>query len=479
MFKRNLIAAAIVLAYTGPALAQDAELAKIREEIRQMKDTYEKRIQTLEKRLSDAEAKAGKAETAAGKAEQNAARAETAVVQAASRQASENAFNPAISLIPQGTYGNFSKNPDTFRIGGFIPPNREREEIEPGRRGFRLGESELTITANIDPYFRGSFTAAVTPDNSIEVEEAYASSTMLGHGLTVKAGRFFSGIGYLNEVHQHAWDFVDAPLAYQALLGTGSKGNFSDDGVQLKWVAPTNLFLEIGAEAGRGLSFPGSDRNKNGIGSGTVFAHVGDDIGTSYAWRAGLSYLRTSPQGRPFEDVDSGGTSVTNSFTGLSRLWIADFLLKWAPQGNAAYTNFKLQGEYLRRNESGTLTFDANGATGAALAGNYSSLQSGWYLQGVYQFLPRWRAGLRYDRLNSRTPNIGQVASGALSAADFPLLAANDPQRYTVMFDYNPSEFSRFRLQWARDQSRPGRVTDNQFFIQYIYSLGAHGAHKF
>ena len=45
MFKRNLIAAAVALAFAGPALAQDADLGKIREEIRQMKDAYEKRIQ--------------------------------------------------------------------------------------------------------------------------------------------------------------------------------------------------------------------------------------------------------------------------------------------------------------------------------------------------------------------------------------------------------------------------------------------------
>jgi hypothetical protein len=46
------------------------------------------------------------------------------------------------------------------------------------------------------------------------------------------------------------------------------------------------------------------------------------------------------------------------------------------------------------------------------------------------------------------------------------------------MFDYSPSEFSRLRLQLARDQSRPG-VTDNQIFLQYIMSLGTHAAHSF
>ena len=69
MFKRKLTAAAVALAFAGPVPAQDAELAGIREEIKQMKEVYERRIQALEKRLAEAEAKAGKAEASAAKAE--------------------------------------------------------------------------------------------------------------------------------------------------------------------------------------------------------------------------------------------------------------------------------------------------------------------------------------------------------------------------------------------------------------------------
>ena len=107
----------------------------------------------------------------------------------------------------------------------------------------------------------------------------------LGNGLVPKFGRFFSGIGYLNEQHQHVWDFVDAPLAYQAFLG----GQYAQDGVQVKWVAPTDQFLELGAELGNGDSFPGGDRHRNGVGTSRVFAHTGGDIGASNSWRAGLS----------------------------------------------------------------------------------------------------------------------------------------------------------------------------------------------
>ena len=40
------------------------------------------------------------------------------------------------------------------------------------------------------------------------------------------------------------------------------------------------------------------------------------------------------------------------------------------------------------------------------------------------------------------------------------------------------SEFSRIRAQYDRDESRP-QGTDHQLFLQYIMSLGSHGAHEF
>jgi hypothetical protein len=92
--------------------------------------------------------------------------------------------------------------------------------------------------------------------------------------------------------------------------------------------------------------------------------------------------------------------------------------------------------------------------------------------------MPKWRAGYRYDRLDSGTPRIDLVDSGALAAASFPVLQPARPSRVTAMVDWSPSEFSRFRLQLAADRSDPA-VTDRQIFLQYIMSLGAHGAHAF
>jgi hypothetical protein len=47
------------------------------------------------------------------------------------------------------------------------------------------------------------------------------------------------------------------------------------------------------------------------------------------------------------------------------------------------------------------------------------------------------------------------------------------------MIDYASSEFARLRFQFARDASRGPGLVDNQFWLQYVMSIGAHGAHKF
>jgi hypothetical protein len=439
------VAAALGLPHAAGAQTQD-ELKALREQVRQ-----------LDKRVQDAETTA-----------------QQAAVQASSRPASESAMNPAVSVILNGIYSNLSQDPNGFKINGFTPT---LGEVGPGVRGFSLGESELAIAGNIDHHFRGTLIATITPEDTIGVEEGYIQTLSLSHGFTVKAGRFFSAVGYLNQIHAHAWDFTDAPLANKVFLGN----QLSDDGMQLKWVAPTETYFDLGVEVGRGKQFPAGPaggRNKNGVSSSNIFTHVGGDLGTGTAWQAGLSYLSTSPQDRTYDDLDSTGATVTNSFTGTSGLWVLDGILKWAPNYNPTYTNFKLQGEFFRRKENGNLTYDTAAASLGTQTGGYTSAQSGWYLQGVYQFVPMWRVGYRYDRLNAGTASNGLVDSGALVAADFPILVPYNPTRQTVMVDWSPSEFSRVRLQFAQDKSRSD-ATDNQMFLQYIVSLGAHGAHKF
>ncbi|HMX11931.1 MAG TPA: hypothetical protein PKE61_13580, partial [Burkholderiaceae bacterium] len=268
--KKTLLAALCALATPALAAPQpelDALRAEFDHKFQALQADYEARLKALEGRVQAAEAQADQAQaiaqTATASAEQTA--------QAAPPPSS--AFNPDISLILQGAYNDRAGGERP--ISGFLPAGEHAH----AERGFTLEHTELVMSANIDPYLRGFLNLAFL-DEEVEVEEAWFQSLQLGYGLTVKGGRFLSGIGYQNEKHPHAWDFADNNLVYEALFGEG----LLQDGLQLRWLAPTELFFELGAELAKGQFFPGSDAggDRNGAGSWAAFAHLGGDVGASH-----------------------------------------------------------------------------------------------------------------------------------------------------------------------------------------------------
>jgi len=380
-------------------------------------------------------------------------------------------FNPRISLILQGTYADYSSEEEAEVPGVLLGGH---SELRP--EGFSLAESELVLESNVDNLLRGWATVALENEEGetvVELEEAYANTLALPAGLAVKFGRFFSDIGYLNRVHGHAWEFVEQPLAYRALLGN----NFGDDGVQVRWVAPTDLFLEIGAEALRGGSFPAGGEERDGINSWTAFARMGGDVGAGGAWRFGVSHLGADADGR--ETAEHEGDEAFG-FTGDSALTIVDVVYKWAPGGNPAQRNFVFNAEYFHRDEDGALAFTDAADPTRDSSTDYDGTQKGFYAQAIYQFMPRWRAGLRYDRLKADNTLSNTVFGGGAAGDEFGHFEEDDPaQRSSVMVDFSNSEFSRLRLQFNRDATRPEGEKDNQVLLQYIVSIGSHAAHQF
>ena len=259
----------VALAFaSAPVFAASSDdVAALRAELQAMKSDYQSRVDKLETRIQQLES----ANSAAADAVAALPAPEAPPPPAPAGGGGASAFNPSISVILGGSYTSASRDPGDWHIAGFTPSG---DEIGPGDRSFNLGESEITIASSVDPYFSAQLTASITGENEIGVEEAFVRTTALPDGFTAKLGRFFSGLGYLNEVHAHAWDFVDQPLAYQAMFG----GQFQQNGVQVKWIAPTDLFLEFGAETGNGDSFPGTHRDRNGFNGATLFAHVGGDV---------------------------------------------------------------------------------------------------------------------------------------------------------------------------------------------------------
>ncbi len=362
-------------------------------------------------------------------------------------------FNPDISIILDGRYANFQNNPEDYELPGF----QLGGESGLGEDGFSLGHSELVFSGNIDDKFYGVLTAALHShdgETHIELEEAYFETLGLGAGLNVKAGRFFSAMGYLNDQHEHSWDFADAPLIYQGLFAN----HLSNDGVQVSWIAPTDLFIQTGAEVSHDDAY-------------TLFANFGGDIGDSHSWQIGISHWSSNIDARTSAAHDHGAEVVhTPSFSGDSQINAIDIVWKWAPNGNYKDRNFKLQFEYFDRQEDGT--FEILGSDPLKTVA-YDGSQSGWYLQSVYQFMPQWRVGLRYDRLDSDNKASNETFLSNVGLDNEGIT----PQRYSMMLDWSYTEYSRVRLQYNRDESY--EQADDQIFLQYTMSLGSHGAHTF
>jgi len=455
------VAAATLLAISHtaqaapPTPAASSDMSSIQQQLDALRSEYDAKISALEARLKAAEeraAAAGAPAEAPATPTQNAAAepppapgeiviADTAP-EPASRTTSANAMNPGVSVVLNGNYVATAHDPAGARISGY--PLSDEAGLFP--RGFSLGESEITLAANVDPYLTANLTASFSRDNEVSVEEAYVQTTGLPAGLTLKAGRFFSAIGYLNERHAHNWTFIDMPLPYRALLGV----QYGDDGVQLRWLAPAPIFLEFGGELFRGDSFPAGNGDRNRPGTETAFVHAGADINDSSSWLAALSYIHADARDR---------VTDTDIFNGDNDLGIASAVYKWAPGGNPTQRNLTLSAEYFRGRQNGT--FDSV---------PIKRDQQGWYAQGVYQFTQRWSAGLRYARLD----DVGVPLPLAGSALDG---FGHTPSAVTGLLEFDTSEFGRFRAQYTHDMA--DRRANDEWLFQYTVVYGPHGAHRY
>jgi len=466
--KRSLLAFSVGLALAGNAFAADSptstDMKALDARIRALEVEGAKLREQAAAAL--AEASAARAELEKMKASQQAtqetaAAASTAAATAAVSAPAEasapsaggangNAFNPAIAVILNGNYAHHSQNPDNYVRGGFPVV----DGTGPGKQGLSLGESEVSFAANIDDKFYGQLTVSYEDDNGkvgTEIEEAYIDTLTLPDGFNVRAGRFFSNIGYLNSHHTHTDNFVDRPLPYQAFLGN----QYGDDGAQLRWVAPTDTYLEFGGELFRGEDFPTGGANHDGVGAHTLFAHAGGDVGDSNSWLAGVSMLKAKT------------TQADDGFSGDNTLYLADATWKWAPNGNTKDGGVTLRTELFFDKRDGFYTTPSDievDPLNPELSQPWIGDRRGAYLEAVYRLNRTWDVGYRFDKL------------WASNSGPFP--SDFDPVRHSIEATWRNSEFSFFRLQYSHDDPLRS-ITDNAIYLQYDVALGAHGAHKF
>lgn len=294
---------------------------------------------------------------------------------------------------------------------------------DPAQTGFNLQEIEVAFQSVIDPYLRGdiflSFQTA-----GVELEEGLITTLGLSRGFQIRAGKFLLPFGRHNQKHLELLDFVDNNLVNKYLLGPEA---LNELGVEVSYLFPTPFFLQAQATLSNGdnaTSFAGTRRQD--------LLYQGR-LSTSFDFFNDITLL-----------VGGSGAFGANG-TGLgnqTRILGGDVLLKWKPK---AYRSLTWQSEYIHRWRQ---------TPGA------SPQDGGLYSYVNYQFARRWHAGLRYDYFG------------------LPAESLTKEWRLTPALTFNPTEFSRVRIQYEYDKPT-GAQTIQAAFLQFEFSMGPHGAHAF
>jgi hypothetical protein len=399
------------------------ELDRLRQEFEAIRDSYGARLAALEAKLGGATPPATPAQ--APVAPLPTQPAQTAAVDVPSGAA--GAGGPQGALPVYGNASALSKifNPDMAVIGNFLGA-AGKNSVE-GAPALELHEAEVSLQAIVDPYARADFFLAASPEG-LEIEEGFLTFTSLPGGLLAKVGKIKQQFGKVNTMHAHTLPWVDAPIVMKNLLG-GDEG-LNDSGISVsKLLLNPFFFLEATGEVYQG-------------NSGVFQSHDRGDV----SWLGRLRGYRDITEGTNLDIGASfarGHNDVTADTT--TRLFGVDATVRYRPLRRAIYRRFMGRTE-LMWSRRGLEEGHANAF--------------GMYVSGDYQFARRWFAGVRFDR-SERAYDASLVDKGP-----------------SVLLTYWPSEFSQIRGQYRRTKYAEG-VTSNEALFQFLFSIGAHGAHVF
>ena len=316
-------------------------------------------------------------------------------------------------------------NPDMAAIGNFV--GVAGPSPGSGEPSLSLQESEFSFQAVVDPYARADFYLTFGPEE-VGVEEGYITFPTLPGGFLAKVGKMREAFGRVNTEHPHTLPFADLPLISRNLLGGEA---LSDSGISAARLVPIPwFFLEATGQVYRGES--------------DLFeAPTRGDL--QYVGR-----LRAYRDLTESTNLDAGGSIAygNNGTTADSttRLLGVDATLRWKPLRRSIYRHFLARGEFVWSR------------TGAE-AGSFESVGGYGYLE--YQFARRFTAGLRYDN-SERAQAPGPRDEGG-----------------SFILTFKPSEWSLVRAQYRRTSFAGEDSAANELLFQFLFSIGAHGAHPF
>jgi hypothetical protein len=335
-------------------------------------------------------------------------------------------------------------NPDISLIGDFIG-TAGHNTVSPGK-ALELHESEVGMQAIIDPYARADVFISFG-EEGVNVEEGYLTFTSLPAGLLMKVGKMRAEFGKVNTIHNHALSFIDRPLATNNLVG-GEDG-IDDAGISITRFlpAPKNWFAEGTAQVFRGDSADVFSSNRRQDVSVVGHLRAYRDLTESTNIDLGFSYSRGH---------NNAGISTTfNPSEFITNLYGADATLRWKPLRRAIYKSFLFRTELFWSNRDQLSPLDVFQTQHAF----------GMYSSADYRVNRRWTVGGRFDRS-------GRASNSSLTDTGF-----------SGILTYWPSEFSQIRTQYRYghlwDDANLKYTNANELLFQFLFVMGAHGAHPF
>ena len=276
-------------------------------------------------------------------------------------------------------------------------------------KGFNLNYGEITIYSIVDPYF-DLFAVLHVAQEHAGLEEAYITTRKLPYGFQVKAGKFLSGIGRINEQHVHYLDFVDRPLVLKAFFG---EEGLNEPGARITWVAPTDFYLMLGTEILTGENEASFGTIGFSDPNGLVNIHEQEEpsLLVSYARSSfdiedaailfGISHAHgTTRMDEDFSASDGAGTALDASTDILCGNLTVKYIID-------AIKYVSWQSEYMYRSTEGSLY--SRDTSFAVEKYALEKQQTGFYSHLVAKLGLRWRAGIRYDLLNLNDVMIGNT----------------------------------------------------------------------
>jgi hypothetical protein len=372
---------------------------------------------------------------------------------------------------------------------------------DPNRRGFTLQQGELSLAGAVDPYFIGEAHAVFT-DSSVELEEAFFVTTSLPWDLQVRGGYFLTDFGRINPFHPHAWTYQDQPVIITRMFG--GEG-LRSPGLEVNWLAPLPWFslltagMQDGDESDLSVSFLNSEGGIGGRPAVTADVHNLSDFIYLARWANSWDFTPEITGLIGFSGLY--GSNSTGNDNPETFIYGTDLTFKWRPVQNFRGWPFVVwQTEAIKRDYTadwflaGTeLGGDGGGGHGHEHGGGEEEPADedpfpnnlpggilrdyGFYSYVLYGFAYQWAAGMRVEYATGS----GQSVMDGMLVSRQTDPFRGDRLRISPLLIYQPSEFSRIRLQYNYDNAKFLSGDDNASSVWLGVELlyGTHPAHKY